>query len=396
MKEDSKYHSSLIIYYPMILMISYWVITKAGLPFVDQMSAFFNVKHQSIQRILSLSLIISSLSPLVWGPLIDRIGLKRFVVIASIISFVVTCLMLIVQNVFLFGFAYILATTIIFSLAVCSRSFPFIYFDSVIQKQKSIGITFMGVYFCSFMVPLISGWIGYYLSWQFGYALVLLWLIITFLCMMLINNKQDEQASRVSFLQNALAMVNHLKTQGFLKNVLFVSILNGLAWTYIIVLPFWLAQGFDVSSKYLALYLFPLALPGLVCPVLVKFLESFLTKQQIIKCSIFIFLLGGISAVIIGLFSWHIAYIYIIPGVVMNLASAMAFAIVSTIAYSNVKSHFNAASSLFSLISYFGFGLIVFIESYISLTNYYFEGIFVIVAGIILWFLKLNSTVKKA
>ncbi len=48
----------------MILMISYWVITKAGLPFVNDMSSFFNVSHQSIQQILSLSLIISSLSPL--------------------------------------------------------------------------------------------------------------------------------------------------------------------------------------------------------------------------------------------------------------------------------------------------------------------------------------------
>lgn len=61
----------------MILMSCYWVITKAGLPFVNDMSLFFKVSHQNIQQILSLSLIISSLSPILWGPLIDQIGLKR-------------------------------------------------------------------------------------------------------------------------------------------------------------------------------------------------------------------------------------------------------------------------------------------------------------------------------
>lgn len=84
----------------MILMSCYWVIIKAGLPFVDDMSHFFNVSHQSIQQILSLSLIISSISPLISGPLIDHVGLKRFAIYASILSFIITGIMLLTANIY--------------------------------------------------------------------------------------------------------------------------------------------------------------------------------------------------------------------------------------------------------------------------------------------------------
>ncbi|MBK2123948.1 MFS transporter [Fangia hongkongensis] len=386
---ESMQSNKSLVFYPMILMIAYWVITKAGLPFVDEMSQFFAVSHQRIQQILSLSLIISSLSPLLWGPLIDYISLKRFAIIASVLSFVITILMLITTSVTIFTITYIIATSIIFSLSVCSRSFPFIYFDQLEQKQKAIGITFMGVYFCSFMIPLFSGWIGFYLGWEFGYSLVLLWLFIVFIAMYrLKSNTEPVAIEKVGFLKNAMMIFMHMRTKGFLRYALFVAILNGLAWTYIIALPFWLASIFTIGSKYLALYLFPLALPGLLCPIIVSFLERFMSKEAIMKLSVIIFLIAGVLAIFLGVKLWDSAVIYIIPGVLLNLASAMAFAIASTKVFTHVKTAFNAASGLFSLIQYFAFGVIVFVESYISIHHYYLEGVLVCIGGVFLLILQ--------
>lgn len=379
-----------LVFYPMILMISYWVITKAGLPFVDQMSIFFNVSHQNIQQILSLSLIISSISPLLWGPLIDHIGLKRFAIIASNLSFVITAIMLLTTKIIIFTFTYIIATSIIFSLSVCSRSFPFIYFDQIKQKQKAIAITFMGVYFCSFMIPFFSGWIGYYLGWQLGYSLVLAWLIIVLLAMYKLTEK-DKPNEKLGFIKNIAMNFIHIKTKYFMRYTFFVAILNGIAWTYIIALPFWLANTFAINSKYIALYLFPLALPGLLCPIIVSILERFMRKDSIIKLGISIFLSGGVLAILLSLRTWNYAWIYIIPGVLLNLASAITFAITSTKVFTNVKSAFNAASGLFSLIQYFAFGVIVFIESYISIDKFYLEGLLICISGILLIILQKHK-----
>ncbi|OIN83033.1 MFS transporter [Francisella sp. TX07-6608] len=325
-----------IAYYPMILMISYWVITKAGLPFVNNMSDFFNVSHQSIQRILSLSIVISSLSPLVSGPLVDQIGIKRFAISASILGFIITVIMLLTSNIAIFTLTYIIATSIVFSLSVCSRSFPFIYFDKIEQKQKSIAITFMGVYFCSFMIPFFSGWVGFYLGWQFGYTLVLVWLIIVIIAIYKLDNSKEKPIDKVSFIKNISMIFLHIKTKHFIRYTLFIAISNGIAWTYIIALPFWLADTFDINSKYIGLYIFPLALPGLLCPFFVGILERFMHKNSIIKLGNVIFLLGGFLAIIISFRTWSHAYIYVIPGILLNLVSAMTFAIASTKVFTNV------------------------------------------------------------
>ncbi|WP_150468181.1 MFS transporter [Francisella sp. SYW-9] len=246
--------------------------------------------------------------------MIDHIGLKPFAICASSISFIITVIMLLTSNIIIFTFTYIIATSIIFSLSVCSRSFPFIYFDQVEQKQRSIAITFMGVYFCSFMIPFFSGWIGFYLGWQFGYALVLIWLVIVISAIYRLNNSKEKSNTieKVSFTKNIFSIFSHTKTKLFIRYTLFVAILNGVAWTYIIALPFWLADTFNIDSKYIALYLFPLALPGLLCPFLVGFLERFIHKNSIVKLGIVIFILGGILAIIVSFKTWSHAYIYVI------------------------------------------------------------------------------------
>ncbi|MED7819081.1 MULTISPECIES: MFS transporter [unclassified Francisella] len=379
-----------LAYYPMILMSCYWVIIKAGLPFVDDMSHFFDVSHQSIQQILSLSLIISSISPLISGPLIDHVGLKRFAIYASILSFIITGIMLLTANIIIFTLAYIIATSIILSLSVCSRGFPFIYFNNIQQKQHAISIAFMGVYFCSFIIPFFSGWIGFYLGWQFGYVLVLAWLVIIIIAIAKLKERQNS-TQQTSFIKNITTIFFHLKTKWFIRYTLFVAILDAIAWTYIIALPFWLADTFNISAKYLAFYLFPLALPGLLCPIIVKILDKFIHRNSIIKLGLIILILSGILAILVGLKTWDYAFIYVIPGVLLNLASSITFSIASTRIFTNVKTLFNAASGLFSLIQYFAFGALVFIESYISIDLFYLEGVLICVCGVLLIILQRHK-----
>ncbi|WP_255321907.1 MFS transporter [Francisella halioticida] len=251
-------------------------------------------------------------------------------------------------------------------------------------------MTFMGVYFCSFIIPFFSGWIGFYLGWQFGYALVLIWLIIVISAVYKLNNSKEKNKpiKQSGFIKNTLTIFLHIKTKHFIRYALFVAILNGVAWTYIIALPFWLTDTFNINSKYIALYLFPLALPGLLCPIIVSTLERFMHKDTIIKLGVIIFLLGGILAIIISLKTWNHAYIYVIPGILLNLASTVTFAIASTKVFTNVKTLFNAASGLFSLIQYFAFGVIVFIESYIVISQFYLEGIFICICSVLLIYLQ--------
>ncbi|ASG69037.1 hypothetical protein CDV26_07935 [Francisella halioticida] len=72
----------------------------------------------------------------------------------------------------------------------------------------------------------------------------------------------------------------------------------------------------------------------------------------------------------------------------LNLASTVTFAIASTKVFTNVKTLFNAASGLFSLIQYFAFGVIVFIESYIVISQFYLEGIFICICSVLLIYLQ--------
>ncbi|AJJ46872.1 hypothetical protein IBE11_04645 [Francisella tularensis subsp. novicida] len=66
----------------------------------------------------------------------------------------------------------------------------------------------------------------------------------------------------------------------------------------------------------------------------------------------------------------------------------MTFAIASTKVFTNVKILFNAAFGLFSLIQYFAFVIIIYIESYISISHFYLEGILICIGGALLIMLQ--------
>jgi len=382
----------------MFLQISYWGMMKVALPVLPRLHLIFNAPERLVHLMISLSFILAGLSAMIWGPIIDRLRLKVFILITVILT--ISALINATLATYFWDFAifYIASCILVTSHSVYSRSFPLLYLTDASEIKKSLSFRLMGGFGAAFMAPFIGGLISERYGWRYTFVFIILWLLFLLIISYYIGQDNVAETKISKFSDNIKQTFGHLKNNNFRRYLIILGCGNAVSQSYIVSIPFWLSRTYHVPSSSIALYLLPLLLPGMLLPLCASYLIHYIKEEKLILGYLVVFILSGILPFLLMLISLPPAWIWLVPGVLANLSMVGLAPILTYDSLTTIKSHRSTASGLLSTSSYLFGGGAMYVTLFIELKVFYLEGSFILLmAGImcLMLFLITRSAKKK-
>ncbi len=373
-----------LVYFPMLIIAAYWGVFKVALPILPALSKTFHVPAQSFQYILSLAFISSGLSPILWGAIIDSIKIKSFIITATVASIIILLLVPFSKNILLFGILYVMGCTVINGLLGCARILPLLYLKEEVYMKRALSLMMFGGYSAAFFAPFVGGWVYHLINWQAVFFVVPIWLLLILLLAVQLDSI-SQPLGRTTVLDNIKQLVFHLRNKKFLNSLLIQACYGGVVQSYYIAVPFWIIPAYHISPKNVAYYLFPMFFPGMIAPLIFNIEKRFFSDRTIVKFSILLFLLASIIPFLF-LFVKGNGWLGVAPAVLMTVGVVGLFPIISFNALDAIEKQHNAASSLFSIMTYSSGGIGIYITSFIDVKRFYLEGVFILVISLLMVF----------
>ncbi|MFT6835776.1 MAG: MFS family permease [Francisellaceae bacterium] len=380
-----------LIFIPMLLQASYWGMMKVALPILPSLPEIFNTSDHTVQMIVSLSFILSGLSPLFWGPLIDAMKFKKFIVLVVLFSIVTLFITASAKNIYIFGFFYISVCMLVCALSVCARSFPFIYLEEGEKRRKSISLLIFGGYTGAFLTPYFSGWVSAEFGWRYVFGVISVLLLLIFSISLMLKDKENYGENR-HFISNIKNMFQHFKIPSFRNGLIVSGSVSILGQSYLISIPFWLSRVHQVPSQDVANYLLPMLLPGMILPFFFPYIMRKFSDKFLMHGCLFILITAGFLCFILYLINDIPLWAWVIPGVLLNITAVGIFPILSINMFRDITKNISAASGFTSLVAYLSGGIGMYISIYISLDTFYLECIFILLMSLI-FYLCIRSKV---
>lgn len=384
-------------FYPALFLAGYWIVTKISLPFVEQIAHTLGTNISNIQRVISLSIAVSGVSVIFFSRIIERLGYKLSIGLVICLSIIFLSGIVFYDSFISFIICYLTAVTLLFCLLFLSRSFPQVYIINPDEKIKAYSYQNKSAYICSFSVPIVSGFVGSK-DWHYSYILAIVYLIILFYLSILLPKVEimaDVKKSIITFR----SIIKTIRIEGFLSNVFLLQLINCAGWSYLVSLTFWLSEKYHISPTVLGFYLMPAAITGLCGDILVtKFVAKYLGTDGAIKVMIGSVAFASIICLLISFNLTSSSIYYILPGVFYALASSYTYGHLLAMSYKNVDSiYLNEASALSTLVAYVLLGLLIYIQSLISVHKFYLQGFLSLALAFVslIIFYTRKSTKKK-
>ncbi|MCF6765478.1 MFS transporter [Thiotrichales bacterium 19S3-7] len=383
----------LLIFTPAILFGIYWAMVKVSLPIVTLLPYYFDTTPQRIQQIFSIAFFLSGSFPILWGALIDRFELRRFILVSAMIFILLNIGLSFSTNIYMFGILFVLVCSLSSVFLVVGRTLPFLVLNDKSQVQRALTYAMSGGYLCAWIAPFISGYLVVLFSWRSIFFIVPILAVILILIVLFLP-KQKELVSRGGVLKNLLMMLTHCKKKSFRSNIIIIGLFAFFSQSALISTPFWLSEAYTLKSYNIGYILLPMLLPGILGPLLSRWLYKKLTYKAVFCISGMLFITAGFIAIFLSIiiYSVDLSYwLWVIPGVMVNLAMTFMFPIISLLGYREIKNNYNAASSVFSLSLYCSGGIGIYVCSFISIDTLYIWGILMLIAIVVASILFLQD-----
>jgi len=383
-----------LILTPMLLMSTYWLLIGIAIPIFPHLSDVFHVSLNVIHVIASIALMVSGISPFVWGMMTDKIKFKRFLVMMTMIAIIMLFLTAIATNIWFFATTFILGCTILGSFIVFGRSFPVLYLDHEADIKKAFFFIIFGCYTITMMAPLLAGQINKILGWRFVFLVLPLWLIVLLLLFII----SLPQLRHVSIQRQWYQDIGQcLTNKVFLGNTLIAFFTTLIMGSYCIAFPFWMTSVYHISPTKISYYLLPILLPGAILPLLANYIQKYYPDSVIFRYYILLSLAAASLAVSFIFLSHLSLWLWTIPGILTTAAGVYMIPMTCCRALTSMTHHYNTASGLFSVNVYFSGGIGVYITSFVTLPTFYRFGILILLTVIIntiIWLFLLNQTIE--
>jgi len=377
-----------MVYFPMLFMATFWGLMKVGLPIFPTMPNLLNTSEDTVRLIISLSFIFGGLSPLFWGPLIDKMQMKRFIEMVCVVGSVALVLASFASNIIFFGVLFVVASAFVSGLSVCSRAFPVTYMKDPEQVKHALSLTSFGGYSAAFLTPLLSGWVSTWFGWRAVFLIIPIWLVALFFIVRSLPT-QSKASSAITFKQSLKQMAAHFKNDVFRKALIVVMCMAAIIQSYYIAVPFWLTPVYHIHPNEVAYYLLPTLLPGIIYPPFSNYMIQKLGERFIVKSVKVCFILAAISAFALSFLGNTISWFWLIPGFLATLYSVALIPILLFHTFNTIDEGKSSASGLIGVATYVSGGIGMLITVYINLHNFYWEGVFILAAALVsFWALK--------
>jgi DHA1 family bicyclomycin/chloramphenicol resistance-like MFS transporter len=288
--------------------------TDLYLPALPTMSEQLNCSVASATSSLYWFFIFISTSSFIWGPLSDKYGRKRILLIGVPLYIISSIFCVLSQNIFQLITARIFqaigaGASMAVNLAIVKDVFP--------GKKRERTLAFITV--LNGMIPVIAPSIGSliikYISWRgaFGALAIigmLVWIFVLFL------KETNREYSSFSTLKTTLRLFVVLKNPNFSRLLIVFSVISIPLLGFISVSSFIFVQGFGVSNEAFSIYFGAIAMHFIIGGPIYLFLQRYFKPLNIITACYIGSLISGTLMLTIGqmsplLFAIAIAFGYL-------------------------------------------------------------------------------------
>lgn len=375
-----------ILFFPMMLQMGYWGMLKVALPILPHLDKIFNTSVVYITLMLALSFMLSGLSAIVWGPLLEHQTIKRVAFTVMCFGIITLTIVSLTQTFWIFFLFYIASCILISSLSVYSRAFPMLYLTDPEIIKKSILFRLCGGYTAAFFAPLLGGFIGEYYGWRYLFLVIIVWLILLYCLARRIGNVSCP-GKKTGFILNIKQMREHLKNRNFVFYLIILSCGNAVTQSYVVSTPFWLETTYHIPVHEIAFYLFPLLFTGMRLPFLPSYIARKVSERNRTILYMTLFISGGLMPFILMQLVDAPAWVWVVPGVLAAMGVVGMSPYLSYHAMKQLDTSFNSASSLLSICSYLAGGIAMSMTLHITIPNFYMEGVFILCLATIMCYL---------
>ena len=302
---------NLILHERWLFLLMLMLMSTAGLVgsdlYLPMMPAIGKVLHQdtpSMQLTLGIYLFGLSIGQLVLGPIIDRFGRKKPLIIGMMIYLLASMLCALSSS-----YSLLLLSRLIQALGACSGLIIGRAIVSDIFDAKEAGKVFSTIFPFVGMSPAISpvlgGFIGYYFGWQATFVFIGLFALIIALL-------------AIYFLPETLAVENRqalhplkviLNYPKLLFNKKFIAYVSAPCtayiayFSYIVQSPF-IFHAYGFGEREIGLFYITLALTYVIGNLTGKRLLNFFDLNRVLYVGYIAFNLGGLLLLVSGWANW--------------------------------------------------------------------------------------------
>ncbi len=272
--------------------------TDVYLPSLPTMSEQLNCSVALVNLSLVVFFIFVSTSSIVWGPLSDKYGRKRILMIGVPLYVLSSIFCVLSQSVFQLITARILqaigaGASMAVNLAIVKDFFP--------GKKRERTLAFVTV--LNGTIPVIAPMIGAYIirftSWRGTFGLltvfgILVWVFVLF------YKETNKELSEISTLKTTLRLLVVLKNPHFTRLITVFSIISIPLLAYISISSFIFIKRFGVSDFTYSLYFGSISAFFIIGGPLYLFLQKFFKPLNIITVCFVGSLISGMLILTIG------------------------------------------------------------------------------------------------
>ncbi|MCP3679566.1 MAG: multidrug effflux MFS transporter [Gammaproteobacteria bacterium] len=263
--------NKLLIILPGLLMGTYWGLIKVPLPALSELASYFHTNYHKIQQIFSMAFVITGISAIFWGPIIDKFNPKKFILVMAISIIIVSIILSFTTTLYAFSFLFGLCCIMTAALMILARTLPILCFSDEAVIKKSLSNVMLCGYLCAWLAPLISGYLIRYTSWRSIFFIIPIVLLFIIFASRKIPQHIATMHQKKRFIENIRSMKRHLKLSSFSQNVTILAFSAGFAQSSLICVPFWVTSHYHPPSDIIAYLILLMLIPGFFAPVINKF-----------------------------------------------------------------------------------------------------------------------------
>ena len=340
----------MLVFLIFIISASSYILSDLYLPAFPRLESSFHTSSTLIQYSFTIYLISLAFFQLIWGPVSDRIGRKKVILLCVLIVLLGTIICVFSTDVYIFLIGRFVQGIGSAALVVLTRAMARDLFSGVKLAQIS---SYQGL--TNNIVTAASPVIGSYLilgfSWQSLFILILiLFIVILFLTIKYLP-ETNINVSSSSVLSNYIDVLTH---RTFLLGTIASASSFGGLMAYLAVVPFLYQKVLGISLSYFGW----LGMVIILASLFVKLTNAKLVKKLGVKKMLFsasiLTLVGAILMLIFVLIGFINVWVVLIPFLLFNAGAGLIFSNMSSVIMVDFKSSAGSASAVYGCIQILG------------------------------------------